>query len=124
MQVAGIRRIGARVEMIEVGEPRPLAADEVLLQVMAAGVGNWDEFVRTGGWDVGATPPMALGVEAAGTVLAAGQAAGGWAARGCGPDPSGATARPGHLGAAADRPGRAARPQTGRCHLGRGGRLP
>ena len=29
--------------------------------------------VRTGGWDVGAKPPMALGVEAAGTVLAAGQ---------------------------------------------------
>jgi NADPH:quinone reductase-like Zn-dependent oxidoreductase len=37
-------------------------------------VANWDEFVRTGGWDVGARPPMALGVAAAGTVLAAGQA--------------------------------------------------
>jgi NADPH:quinone reductase-like Zn-dependent oxidoreductase len=62
-----------------VGEPRPLAGDEVLLEVMAAGVGNWDEFVRTGGWDVGARPPMALGVEAAGTVMAAGRAAGDWA---------------------------------------------
>src|SRR5215471_2725827 len=79
MQVAGIRRVGARVEMIEAGEPRPLAGDEVLLEVRAAGVGNWDEFVRTGGWDVGARPPMALGVEAAGTVLAAGQAVGDWA---------------------------------------------
>jgi NADPH:quinone reductase-like Zn-dependent oxidoreductase len=79
MQVAGIRRLGAPVEMIEVGEPRPLAGDEVLVEVRAAGVANWDEFVRTGGWDVGARPPMALGVEAAGTVLAAGQAAGGWA---------------------------------------------
>ena len=49
MQVAGIRRIGDRVEMIEVGELRPLAGDEVLLEVRAAGVGNWDEFVRTGG---------------------------------------------------------------------------
>jgi NADPH:quinone reductase-like Zn-dependent oxidoreductase len=68
MQVAGIRRIGDRVEMIEVGELRPLAGDEVLLEVRAAGVGNWDEFVRTGGWDVGARPPMALGVEAAGRV--------------------------------------------------------
>ena len=74
MQVAGIHRVGARVEMIEAGEPRPLAGDEVLLEVMAAGVGNWDEFVRTGGWDVGEKPPMALGVEAAGTVL--GQAVG------------------------------------------------
>src|SRR5438876_8228311 len=79
MQVAGIRRLGAQVEMIEVGEPRPLAGDEVLLEVRAAGVANWDEFVRTGGWDVGARPPMALGVAAAGTVLAVGQAVGGWA---------------------------------------------
>src|SRR5690349_20894609 len=79
MQVAGIRRLGAQVEMIEVGEQRPLAGDEVLLEVRAAGVANWDEFVRTGGWDVGARPPMALGVAAAGTVLAAGQAVGGWA---------------------------------------------
>ena len=63
MQVAGIRRVGAPVEVIEVGEPRPLADDEVLLKVEAAGVANWDEFVRSGGWDVGASPPVALGVE-------------------------------------------------------------
>ena len=79
MQAAGIRRIGDQVAMIEVGELRPLAGDEVLLGVRAAGVGNWDEFVRTGGWEVGASPPMALGVEAAGTVLAAGQAVSDWA---------------------------------------------
>src|SRR6266566_8977165 len=79
MQVAGIRRIGDQVEIIEVDEPRPLADDEVLLEVMVAGVGNWDEFVRTGGWDVGARPPMALGVEAAGMVMAAGRAVSDWA---------------------------------------------
>ena len=79
MQVAGIRRVGARVEMIEAGELRPLAEDEVLLEVRAAGVAVWDESVRTGAWDVGAKPPMALGVEAAGTVLAVGQAVGDWA---------------------------------------------
>ena len=78
MQVAGIGRIGDRVEMIEVGELRPLADDEVLIEVMAAGVGNWDEFVRTGGWDTGARPPMALGVEAAGLVMAAGRAVSDW----------------------------------------------
>ena len=49
-EVAGIRRAGARVEMIEVGEPRPLAGDEVPLEVRAAGVGTWDEFVRLGTW--------------------------------------------------------------------------
>ena len=79
MQAAGIRRIGGPVEVIEVGELRPLAGDEVLLGVRAAGVGNWDEFVRTGGWEVGGRPPMALGVEAAGTVLAVGQAVSYWA---------------------------------------------
>ena len=63
------------MELIEVGEPRPLAGDKVLLEVMAAGVGNWDEFVRAGGWDVGGEPPMALGVEAADIVLAAGESA-------------------------------------------------
>jgi hypothetical protein len=60
MLVAGIGRVGAPVEVFETGEPRPPAGDEVLLAVMAAGVGNWDEFVRVGGWDVGAAAPMAL----------------------------------------------------------------
>jgi NADPH:quinone reductase-like Zn-dependent oxidoreductase len=55
-----------------------LAPDEVLVEVVTAGVGNWDEFVRTGGWDVGGVPPMALGVEAAGRVLAVGDAASEW----------------------------------------------
>jgi hypothetical protein len=40
-------------------------------------MGNWDESVRTGGWDGGARPPMALGVEAADTVMAAGRAVSG-----------------------------------------------
>src|SRR3954470_18350380 len=78
MQVAGIREIGAPVELIDVSGPRPLAPDEVLVQVAAAGVGNWDEFVRTGGWDVGGRLPTALGVEAAGTVLAVGAAVADW----------------------------------------------
>jgi NADPH:quinone reductase-like Zn-dependent oxidoreductase len=78
MLVAGIGRVGSAVEVIETDEPRPLAGDEVLLEVAAAGVGNWDEFVRVGGWDVGAGPPMALGVEAAGTVAAVGGAVTDW----------------------------------------------
>src|SRR5580704_10891271 len=79
MQVAGIRQKGAQVELIEAAEPRPLADDEVLLEVKAAGVAIWDEIVRAGQWDVGAKPPMALGTEAAGTVLAVGQAVTDWA---------------------------------------------
>ncbi len=42
-------------------------------------MGNWDEFVRAGAWDVGGGPPMALGVEAAGTVLATRDRVRGWA---------------------------------------------
>jgi NADPH:quinone reductase-like Zn-dependent oxidoreductase len=74
MRVAGIRQTNGPVEFFELPEPRSLASDEVLIEVRAAGVGNWDEIARTGGWDLGITPPMALGVEAAGVVLAAGDA--------------------------------------------------
>lgn len=76
MQVAGIREPGGPVEVLDVPDPRPLAADEVLIAVKAAGIGNWDEIVRTGGWDVGTRPPMALGVEAAGVITAVGEDAG------------------------------------------------
>ena len=73
MRVAGIQETGGEVKLIDVPDPRPLAEDEVLIQVKAAGVADWDEIVRTGGWDVGCSPPMALGVEAAGTVAAVGR---------------------------------------------------
>ena len=72
MLVAGIRALGGNVETFEVDEPRPLAADEVLIDVRCAGVGNWDNIIRNGGWDVGARPPLALGVEAAGVIKAIG----------------------------------------------------
>jgi NADPH:quinone reductase-like Zn-dependent oxidoreductase len=74
MRAAGIRRTDGPVELLDLPEPRALAADEVLIEVAAAGVANWDDIVRAGGWDVGVTPPMALGVEAAGTIAAAGTA--------------------------------------------------
>src|SRR5205823_5248333 len=47
--------------------------DEDVLTVRRAGVGNWDEIVRLGDWDVGRRPPLALGVEAAGIVDAVGE---------------------------------------------------
>jgi NADPH:quinone reductase-like Zn-dependent oxidoreductase len=72
MRAAGVRQIGGAVEVLQLPDPRPLRGDEVLVDVRACGVGNWDEFVRTGGWDTGARPPMAMGVEAAGVVAAVG----------------------------------------------------
>lgn len=71
MRAAGVDRFGAEIRLLDLPEPAP-RPDEVLLGVRAAGVGNWDEFVRNGGWDTGAQPPMALGVEAAGVVEAVG----------------------------------------------------
>lgn len=78
MLVAGIHTIGGEVQTFDVHEPRPLAADEVLIDVRSAGVGNWDDIIRTGGWDVGTRPPLALGVEAAGVVRAVGADPGGF----------------------------------------------
>jgi NADPH:quinone reductase-like Zn-dependent oxidoreductase len=74
---AGITEIGGPVSVLDLDEPETLAADEVLIEVRAAGIGNWDEIVRAGGWDVGTRVPMALGVEAAGVVLATGAAVSG-----------------------------------------------
>jgi NADPH:quinone reductase-like Zn-dependent oxidoreductase len=72
VRAAGVTAAGGPVRVLDLPGPRPLRADEVLLDVRASGVGNWDEFIRTGGWDTGARPPMALGVEAAGLVAAIG----------------------------------------------------
>jgi len=73
MRAAGVRQFGGPVGALELPGRRRLKPDEVLIEVRACGVGNWDEFARTGEWDLGRRPPMALGVEAAGIVAAAGE---------------------------------------------------
>jgi NADPH:quinone reductase-like Zn-dependent oxidoreductase len=73
MKAAGIDAFGGEVQLLELAAPAPPAPDEVVISVRAAGVGNWDEIVRVGGWDVGRRPPLALGVEAAGVVAAVGE---------------------------------------------------
>jgi NADPH:quinone reductase-like Zn-dependent oxidoreductase len=72
MQAVGIDGFGAMVQMLELPTPGAPSPDEVVISVRTAGVGNWDEFVRTGDWDVGRRPPLVLGVEAAGVVEAVG----------------------------------------------------
>jgi NADPH:quinone reductase-like Zn-dependent oxidoreductase len=72
MRAAGVREFGGQVELLDLPDPRDPGPDEVVIEVAAAGVGNWDDIVRTGAWNVGLTPPMALGVEVAGTVIAVG----------------------------------------------------
>ncbi len=80
MRVAGIQALSGPVELIDVANPPAPAGDEVLIEVRAAGVANWDDVVRRGDWDVGIGPPMALGVEAAGVVADVGDAVDGFSA--------------------------------------------
>lgn len=72
MRAAGIDAFGREVHALELEPPGPPGPDEVVISVRAAGVGNWDEIIRVGSWDVGRQPPLALGVEAAGVVAAVG----------------------------------------------------
>jgi NADPH:quinone reductase-like Zn-dependent oxidoreductase len=78
MRAAGVSEFGGVVGRIDLPDPRPLADDEVLIEIRAAGVGNWEDVVRTGDWDVGRAPPMALGVEAAGGITAIGDSVEDW----------------------------------------------
>lgn len=75
MRAAGIRQYAGPVESLELSGPGELRPDEVLLEARSCGMGNWDDIARTGGWDLGRQPPMALGVEAAGVVAGTGSAA-------------------------------------------------
>lgn len=72
LRAAGVRAFGDAVQTLEIHAPRPLATDEVLIEVRSAGIGNWDDIIRTGGWDVGTRPPLVLGVEGAGVIRSVG----------------------------------------------------
>lgn len=73
MRAAGIDAFDDDVRVLELAAPGSPAPDELVISVRAAGVGNWDEIVRVGDWDVGRKPPLALGVEGAGVVAAVGE---------------------------------------------------
>lgn len=60
--VAGIEQWGGAVRMLEVANLRAPHAGELLIEVKAAGVGNWDDIARAGNWDLGRTAPLALGL--------------------------------------------------------------
>src|SRR3954471_19140153 len=72
LRAAGIEAFGDDVALLELPEPPALEPGQVLIEVKAAGVGNWEEFVRTGSWDVGRVPPLAPGVGAGGGVVGVG----------------------------------------------------
>lgn len=68
----GVQTANGPVEVLTLPTPREPQAGELLLDVLAAGIGPWDALLHTGGWDVGLQLPAALGVEAVGRVAALG----------------------------------------------------
>jgi NADPH:quinone reductase-like Zn-dependent oxidoreductase len=69
MQAILVHRLGDADEALQVGEvelPKP-AKDEVLIRVLAAGVGPWDATLRSGGWT--GPLPYIPGGEFAGVVV-------------------------------------------------------
>ncbi|SCF09088.1 NADPH:quinone reductase [Micromonospora purpureochromogenes] len=68
----GVRAANGALEILDLPDPRQPDAGELVLEVVAAGIGPWDALLHTGGWDVGLVPPAALGVEAVGRVTATG----------------------------------------------------
>jgi NADPH:quinone reductase-like Zn-dependent oxidoreductase len=72
MRAAGITALGGPVEILELDEPTTPAENDVLIHVVAAGIGNWDDLVRIGSWQIGGPAPMALGTSGAGTIAAVG----------------------------------------------------
>src|SRR6185369_10753742 len=72
MRAAGVQRFTADVEVMDLPDPPSPGPDEVLIEVNASGVANWDDLVRTGSWDLGRPAPLALGTQCAGVIAAIG----------------------------------------------------
>ncbi|MGM7423095.1 NADP-dependent oxidoreductase [Cellulosimicrobium sp. CpK407] len=68
----GVRTSGGDLELLDLPEPRQPGHGELILDMVAAGIGPWDALLHTGGWDVDLTPPAALGVEGVGRVVLTG----------------------------------------------------
>lgn len=68
----GARSANGALEMLDLPEPREPESGELVLDMLAAGIGPWDPLLHSGGWDVDLVPPAALGVEGVGRVSAVG----------------------------------------------------
>lgn len=72
MAACGVAEPSGPVQPLLLPRPPAPGPGEILIDVLAAGVGPWDRLLFTGGWDVGLRLPAALGVEGAGRVVAVG----------------------------------------------------
>jgi NADPH:quinone reductase-like Zn-dependent oxidoreductase len=71
MRAWAINRYGDPMELMELPIPIPGPGD-VLMKMQGAEVGDWDELVRTGAWDMERPFPLVLGLAGAGTIVALG----------------------------------------------------
>jgi NADPH:quinone reductase-like Zn-dependent oxidoreductase len=72
MTACGVAEPSGPIQSLRLPRPPSPGPGEILLDVLAAGVGPWDRLLPSGGWDVGLRFPAALGVEGAGRVVAVG----------------------------------------------------
>jgi len=72
MAACGVADPSGPVQSLLLPRPPAPGPGEILVDVLAAGVGPWDQLLYSGGWDVGLRLPAALGVEGAGRVAAVG----------------------------------------------------
>ena len=72
MAACGVADPSGPVQSLLLARPPAPGPGEILIDVLAAGVGPWDRLLYSGGWDVGLRLPAALGVEGAGHVAAVG----------------------------------------------------
>src|SRR3954466_2224752 len=73
MKAARIHRFGSPDVIVIEDIPRPQpAAGEVLVRVVAAGIGPWDALIREGKSKVSPPPPLTLGSDLSGVVTAVG----------------------------------------------------
>ena len=75
----GVTALNSPLEVLDLPSPREPQAGELLLDVIAGGVGAWDLLVPDGTWEVDFHPPAAIGVEGAGRVTAMGPGVTGFA---------------------------------------------
>lgn len=68
----GVSEPSGLVQSLLLPRPPTPGPGEMLVDVLAAGVGPWDQLLFSGGWDVGLRFPAALGVEGVGRVVAVG----------------------------------------------------
>ena len=68
----GVTALNSTLEVLDLPAPRQPQEGELLLDVIAGGIGAWDMLLPNGVWDVSFQPPAAIGVEGVGRVAATG----------------------------------------------------